>query len=635
VERAAIATPAGVRLYVIGPFAVQRDGHPLARTAVGSRKTRMLLALLAVEPGRRVCLDRIVEALWAVPPRRPAEDVATLVSRVRQSLGADAVSGGRSGYRLGSEVRVDLDEADGDIDTAGRLLREHLDTSALEAALRALAVLDRGALLEDVGPADWAEPARTRHTVLLRNARHVASEAALRTGDTGMAHRISAAAVRADPYDEIACRLVMRTHIAAAEPARAIVEYERLRTRLATDLGVDPAAETRRLHVAVLREEAAGGGQPASNRPEAAPTARLFGRRGELAVLNRAWDRALTGRTGLVVVTGESGYGKTTLVDAFARSVVSAKALVAVARCHEAERSLPLEPIAALVSRLAAATATGLGAHPDAAVAAAAAELTTARPANLTRVYATVTNALRQLTGTRAVLLVVEDLQWADAAALEFLRYAVRRIDRARLLVVATVQEERRASPMRLLGDVAEHVRLRPWTPADIVELSAAYGSPQAAAEIIRRTGGHPLFAVQLLRAGRTTEVPAAVTAHVVNRLQDVGSKAEELLRASASLGMVVDPGLLAGLLGIGPVAATRRCQRALACHLIQPAGPVYVFGNDLIRQVLYESTPSPARRIYARLHQGAVEPRGGRPAAGPGGHLRPVHRRPGGALSS
>jgi predicted ATPase len=222
---------------------------------------------------------------------------------------------------------------------------------------------------------------------------------------------------------------------------------------------------------------------------------------------------------------------------------------------------------------------------------------------------------LRQLAGACPVVLVVEDVQWADAPSLELLRYAIRRVDGARLLVVATVQEEHRASPMRLLGDIAEHVCLRPWTSADIVELAAAYRSPQAAAEILRRTGGHPLFAVQLLQAKGTTEVPAPVTAHVVNRLRHVGSKAEELLRASASLGTVVDPGLLAGMLGIGLVAATRRCQRALACRLIRPAGPVYVFGNDLIRQVLYDSTPSPTRRIYARLHQGAVQTWTGRTA--------------------
>jgi hypothetical protein len=502
-------------------------------------------------------------------------------------------------------------EADGDVDAAGRLLRDHTDTAALEAALRALRVLDRGAVLEDAGPAGWAEPARTRHAVLLRTARHVGSEAALRTGNTGMAQQILAAAVRADPYDEIACRLVMRTHIAAAEPARAVAEYERLRTSLASDLGVDPAAETRRLHVAVLREEVTGGGQPASNQPDAAPTTRLVGRRGELAALNRAWDRALTGRTGLVVVSGESGYGKTTLMEAFARSVASTRALVAAAKCHEAERALPLEPIAELVGQLAAATATGLGTHPDvAAVADTAAELATAGPSNLRQVYATVTNALRQLAGTCPVLLVVEDLQWADAASLELLRYAVRRVDRARLLVVATVQEERSATPMRLLGDIADHVRLGPWAPADVVELAAAYRSPQTAAEIIRRTAGHPFLAVQLLRAEETAEVPAAVTALIVDRLRDAGAKTEELLRVSASLGTVVDPGLLAGLLGIGLIAATRRCQRALACRLIRPAGPVYVFGNDLIRQVLYDSTPSPTRRIYARLHQRALEAR-------------------------
>src|SRR5262245_32039228 len=104
---------ARVRFRLLGPFAVERDGVALPDRAVGSRKGRTLLKLLLIERGHVVSVDRIVEALWGdAPPARPERDVATLVSRLRAVIGADAIRGGPDGYRFVSSDRaeVDLDE---------------------------------------------------------------------------------------------------------------------------------------------------------------------------------------------------------------------------------------------------------------------------------------------------------------------------------------------------------------------------------------------------------------------------------------------------------------------------------------------------------------------------------------------
>ena len=94
-----------VRVRLVGPFAVIRDGEVLPVTDVGSRKARTLLAVLALAGGRIVAADRIVAALWPdEPPRKPAENVATLISRIRAALGAGVVDGNRAGYRLGDGV---------------------------------------------------------------------------------------------------------------------------------------------------------------------------------------------------------------------------------------------------------------------------------------------------------------------------------------------------------------------------------------------------------------------------------------------------------------------------------------------------------------------------------------------------
>ena len=268
-----------VRLGVVGSLTVRRGGRLLTATDVGSRKARSLLAVLAVERGRLLPVEHIVDLLWGdARSLRPARDTATLVSRLRSVLGRWTVVGGRAGYRLGDAVRVDLDEAGALVDDADARLGAGELAQAVVAARRASDILDSGGVLDEMPDAEWAEPARVLHTVLLRRARHTAAEAALRTGDAGgvrSAARVAEAAMRADPYDETACRLLMRAFETMGETGRAVAAYARLRETLASDLGVDPAAETRDLHVALLRGEviAVGSGVPAgTSRQAGGPT---------------------------------------------------------------------------------------------------------------------------------------------------------------------------------------------------------------------------------------------------------------------------------------------------------------------------------------------------------------------------
>ena len=102
------------RIRLLGSFTVERDGEPLPAREVGSRKGRTLLKLLLVERGHVVSTDRIAEALWGdeVPAKAEA-NLASLVSRLRALLGADAIAGGRDGYRFAPADRfqIDLDDA--------------------------------------------------------------------------------------------------------------------------------------------------------------------------------------------------------------------------------------------------------------------------------------------------------------------------------------------------------------------------------------------------------------------------------------------------------------------------------------------------------------------------------------------
>ena len=239
-----------------GTFAVTCGGLP-DHVAVGSRKARLLLALLAVSRGRVVPTDRIVDVLWTGQrPRRPEREVATLVSRLRAALGAGVVLGGPAGYRLGDPpaVRVDLDEAALLLDECrARLARGQAAVAAAAGRRRLRAARRRtGSGRRSRGrvggrPAGRARRAAPRHP-------HATAEALLRAGDATGAEETAQAAVRADHLDEPAHRLLMAAHQTGGEPARALAVFERLRTALVEELGVDPAPETRAVHLALLTE---------------------------------------------------------------------------------------------------------------------------------------------------------------------------------------------------------------------------------------------------------------------------------------------------------------------------------------------------------------------------------------------
>ena len=247
-----------VELRLAGTFRVVRDGTELTDGEIGSRKSRTLLKLLAVERPGLVPVDRIVDILW--PDERPAapgQNVAILVSRLRAVLGADLIQGGRAGYRLaaGPGIVVDLDtaarfcdQAEGKLATAAAV--------ALAAAERAHELLSAGTAIGDEPYADWADPARERVRELLRRVRLAAAEAALATGNPRLAAGYAEAAMIADPFDEAAHRWYMSASVAAGEQAKALAAYEALRRRLGDDLGADPAPQTRELHLAILRDQA-------------------------------------------------------------------------------------------------------------------------------------------------------------------------------------------------------------------------------------------------------------------------------------------------------------------------------------------------------------------------------------------
>src|SRR5690606_5460330 len=314
-----------------------------------------------------------------------------------------------------------------------------------------------------------AESARTGAAALLRRARRAAWAAAFALDDPAAVVRVASAALADEPFDEEACRALMRAHRDRGEVGLALAAYQRLRETLAGELGADPAAETAALHLSILRagageaEHGAGGpdgapaGEPHRDGGESGPG--LGGRQAEGAWLRRAWSRASAGTPALVLLVGEAGIGKTTLAAEVVATAVATGATVARARCYESERSLFLQPVVEALRQVVVASSPELVRTAAGEYAGSLAELITevarAAPApayqpaspelERRRLFEAVAGFVRGLADRRPLLLFLDDLHQARSSTLELLHFLVRRVTGRPVLVLATVRVEESA----------------------------------------------------------------------------------------------------------------------------------------------------------------------------------------------
>lgn len=582
----------------------------LRPTQIGSRKARTLVKVLALGRGGSVPVGRVVEALWGDDvPARPLEQVGVLVSRLRAALGPDRLCRDDTGWSL----RVDwLDVAE--LDERVREAADRLaagSPAAARAAARAALALVRGELLADEPDAAWAQADRLAVARQVARARVLAARAALAMGDAGEAAAGVEAVLDADPYDEVALRLLMRAHAAAGRPGAALAAYERVRARLAEDLGADPADETQQLHAEVLRGDAVPVARPAAE----VAAARFVGRAAELAVLDARLAAVTGGGAARVEVVGEAGIGKTALVTRWAAGAAT-RAVVLTGRCDDPGGTLPLQPVLdALDSHLrrvgpqAAAAVLGpdgpavgpllASAAPADPTGPAAAPTTLADPATgQALLFAALLRTVARVGGDRPVVLVVDDVAQADPATTAWLAFALRRGDR--LLVVTT---RRGADP------AAGALALGPLAPAEAAELVGA----ERADRLLARSGGNPLF-LTALAAADPADLPETVRSSVQDRAAALGP-AGVTLRVAAVLGREIDVDLLAAVLGFGVGELLTHLEQGVAAQLVDDRGPAPAFTHDLVREALADAT-SAARRAYT--HREAARALAARPGADP-----------------
>ncbi|MGH9281005.1 MAG: ATP-binding protein, partial [Acidimicrobiales bacterium] len=370
---------------------------------------------------------------------------------------------------------------------------------------------------------------------------------------------------------------------------------------------------------------------------------RLAGRVPEQARLLALWAEAAGGARRVVLISGEPGIGKTRLVSELAHHVATAGANVAYGAGDE-ELEAPYRPFVNALRNLASGGETALVRlmpnGPDAATARADPEIV-----RLQR-FDALSDWLRQQAMVTPILLILDDLHWADRSSLLLLRHlATGRAD-SRIMIVGTFRDEEvdRGHPLAaFLADArriagVERIVLRGLDVPDIAAVVAERGGGRAGAAATKglaawlraHTEGNPFFVTELIshlvESGAVDDPPALATLRLPHSIREVVGRrlsalpeaAQEILACAAVVGTEFDAAVVAAAIGSPPEDVVDHLERALPRRLIIEGCDGfarYRFSHALVRQAL-EEEQSTVRRTRTHHRVACVLERTGAPIA-------------------
>ena len=620
-----MAAPPVLRVELLGGFRVLTDGRSAPR--LPSARQQQIVAFLVLHGrGAPIMRQRIAGSLW--PESGDTQALTNLrreLHHLREAWPAlDAlVDAGSRTLAWGADgAIVDLvafEEA-ADRGLAG-------DRAGLQDAAR----LYRGDVLPDYG-GEWIDGDRER---LRQRARDVLARLVdLLENERAFGDAIEHAQQlrRFDPLNEEAWCALMRCHARRGERATALHLYQQCAALLKKELGVPPCAATRATYREILDLDAEAPVIPAPPRTVVYP---LVGRSAEWRALLNAWHAAVAGRAPLFLIRGEAGIGKSRLAEELVGWCSPRSINTVTARCYAGEGRLAYAPIAAWLKSDALESALArLDAHWLTDVARLHPGLLTSRPEvtapdrqledwQRLRFFEALAQGFRSAS---PLVLVVDDLQWADADTLEWLQYFLRSASDARCLVVGTVRaEEEQDNPRlgRLLvhlerGDLLTTIALGPLDQAATAQLASEVAErpldEEALARTVRETEGHPLFVVERGRMELTDQQGAPgdaglprVQSVVAARLALLSEEARAAAEVASALGRDFRFDILAQASDLEEDTLVRALDELWRRHIVRvQADERWDFSHDRIREVAY-SAIAPARRrlIHRRIAQG------------------------------
>ncbi|MEM7338303.1 MAG: AAA family ATPase [Actinomycetota bacterium] len=646
----AAVTPGGVRVeldvQMLGGFGLYIDGEVVP--AIPSRSATTLFAYLILNRDRAQTRDLLVGRFWPDQAedrarRRLSNALWQIRAACKEVSHIDPIvaSGGTLRIDPNLHCTVDVEEFESLVPAVDSTDASN-DRSERDR-LRALVGRYRGDFLAgyyDEWIDDYRDRAQSRYFLALRQLVSAYRTVAEYSEALGFARLLVSAA----PLDEEANRDVIRLHALNGDLEAAEDQFEQCRRVLWRELRSEPSAETLELIGRVRRDAAADMARPSE--PGAPPA--LLGREVERAALLGRVNELMGGKGGIVLVEGEAGVGKSTLIDEITRGAEWRNVQVLSGRHHPMSA---LRPYDALQAAMAPAT-TGLRAERITTVVApvwlthASTVLPGLRPyvdgggsgalkpaEEPWRTAEALAQIILAQASPRPTLLILEDIHWSDDDTISLLIQLSERLLDSGVLVFLTYQRleaERRRTVWAALTDLearqgSSRVVVRPLEPSDVRQLAMAELGPgrvtQSGVEQLHAlTGGNPHLVLEVLRSsqgrlddaldhlsGPTPALSDALAERMReildHRLMDADPLVEPVLAAVAVIGTVTTSDVVAEVADISRAEAIAGLSDAVELGFLAEQQGGCAFVQERTRQGVYDRISDDRRReLHGRV---------------------------------
>jgi DNA-binding SARP family transcriptional activator len=603
---------------LLGDMQVRR-GAAGAVVPIPARKVRALLACLAIHLGRAHPRDRLAALLW------PEVSDAQARQSLRQALAGlrRALAGARVLVLDADTVALDPSRLDVDVTRF-----EQLVGGGSRATLEQALALYESDLLTGFHAKshtfdEWLLTERERLRELARQAFTRLLEHQTRAGTVDAAVRTASRLLALDALHEDVHRALMRLYVAGGQRGAALRQYQNCVAVLRHELGVEPEAATKQLYRDILQQPLPLPASPPRRSGSAPkPVARvlgelaLVGREAELAQIRRARAQAWDGHSQVLFLMGEAGVGKTRLLEQVAAEATADGGQVLMGRFHETEQVLPFR---AWIDALRTAD-----------IAASAGELSDYR-GDLSRLFPelgppprTAGNPVRlldallglvdRLASRRRLLVVLDDVQWADEMSVRLFSFIGRRIRQRPVLLLGSLREEDLPDAKTLRQALAEldrdarllRLSLSPLSQVHTVELVRSLvrsGAAEASVErlgdeIWRASEGNPFVIVETVRelldgarASRASSivVPRRVRDVILARLERLAEPSRRLAAVASVIGRDFSFALLERAGALGAAETAEALEELVRRRIVSATDEGFDFTHDRIRRVVYD----------------------------------------------
>jgi predicted ATPase/DNA-binding SARP family transcriptional activator len=640
-----------LRIQVLGQFQVWHQRELLIWP---THKSKTLFQILLIEPGRLIPTDQLMEYLWPdLTINKAKNNLWVTISQLRHVLEPDLPARAHSafiikqgeGYRFNSESDYWLDCETLATDLTASQSAANLNESI--EAWEAARILYQGNYMEDEPYAEWVQFPRTqwrrRYEQLLFNL----AQAHGRSGEYQQAINYCHEILALNNTKESTYRLLMQYHAALGERPTALQVYNEAVQVLRDELGVEPMPETDELARQIQKLE----GEWKLEIVEPPVSTPFVGRGKEVTQITQLLTQTSTNHGQVMLITGEPGIGKSRLIREMTILANRQGFQSLSAQCYQVEQTMPYQPLIDLVRQI-----IGCGDHwrqlapvwlrelavlvPEIGEVAASATGVVLPSDDLdenkqVRLFQAIFNLFANQADRYKVLLVVEDIHWADPATSQCLHYLARQFTQIPIALVLSLREENISANVDLVALLhslrrephATSLSLARLTLADTTAFLAQTSDTADLADRLgnwlhQETDGNPFFLISLLQSLREEGLldnvvetdwqaqvqtdpvlvfPDAIRESVLSRLQRLTQTEREVIDWIATYGLSLDFSTLQAISHQPNMTLLNTVEQLLERQLLIETAGQYDFSHNKIREVVYYDLSAARRGLYHR----------------------------------